>query len=78
MPMSTPYNKTLVAGLAPACTTLIVALIQAFTGAEIGIEVSGALTTVITAALVFLVPNGQPVGRVIPPTSEDDDDYPIV
>lgn len=60
MPVSTQYNKAVVAGLGASCTTIIVALVEGFTDAKIGVELAGAITTVVTGLLVFLVPNKDP------------------
>ena len=50
-------NKTSAAVLAGAVSTVVCWSLNHYASADIPVEVSGAIQTIITALLVFIVPN---------------------
>lgn len=54
--MNSKYNKATYGGLAVALTTVLVFIAQYF-GYETPPEIQGAITTLITALVVWAVPN---------------------
>lgn len=54
--MNTQYNKAIYGGLAAAIVTIL-SFVSFQTGYELSPEVQTALTTLITAAVIYFVPN---------------------
>lgn len=52
----TPYNKAIVGGVVPALATIIF-YVMAQNGIDLPLEVEAAVITLLTAGLVYLVPN---------------------
>lgn len=54
--MVTKYDKAITAGLAPAVATIIFYALGQY-GVALSAEVQAAVITILTAALVYFVPN---------------------
>jgi hypothetical protein len=58
--MNTPYNKATYGALAGALTTIIFYVLSLY-DIRPGLEVQGAVTTVLMTLIVYLVPNAPTV-----------------
>lgn len=56
--LNTQYNKAVYGGLATALTTIVLYVASLY-GVAIPVEVQTAVTTIITAFIVWLIPNKQ-------------------
>ena len=56
--MVTRYDKAITAGLAPAIGTILFFILAEY-GVQLGPEVQAAVITLLTAGLVWAVPNKQ-------------------